>query len=1122
MSKKKPTKTVVAADKPPVVAESAASAATGVEEAEDLRAKLLEMQAQAKAAEAKIVALQEEAARSPSRSKSRSRSKRSWDARRRPKEQRTRDKRSRSRDRRSRSRGRRSRSRDRRSKSGSRSRSGNRRPRDRKARSRDRRSRSRSRELLRRMERMEEKARTTAVKWDKLANEKQFLYLEQLKAVVVGDMVVELERLFTDGMPASLQTVLERGKQLFKDRVDDLRRADKYSWRVNELFHRNPLCESENDEKRLKRAVKDEEDEKKSKSGTSRGRGGGGKFFRGGARGGYGSFGGARGGYGGYGFAGPAFHGGGAAAGYGARGGGYGGGYGGGFGGGHGGGFAGPSFDSTRFGLSCPVDDDGLFCQHDDHVPEVMVWSASYPGPVTTAARPATCRRTAGEVAAAAAGVAAETPARRAERAQAAEVAPFKPDSPAKVADITDIKAAESAENKLDRLEGSLIVSETDSDDHVVMFDEDSEAEFKVKTTLRDHYEFWEQTEASEFSKSVIRNGYIPPLDSLPQAYEERNNRSYLDNKDWANEAVAKLWRAGIVEKVDKAELVCVNPLSVAFNAKLKPRLCIDLSRCYNIHSTAIKFKIESTKEVLKVIQPDDWMASFDLKSAYLQVPVNSNFVKYLGFSVETGKGQKEFYKYVMMPFGLNDATRVLTKLMRSPLERWRAMGIKCFIHVDDGFIFCSSREQTMQASAQIRQDLLNYGLLISESKCSWGARRSLEWTGFVFDTAQFKLWVPEAKLSRAQTKVEGLIKVSSGLVQIRELASVAGLLVSFGLAMGDVVRFNTRAMMIRIAEVSEVQGWSAKVRLGDRVLEELRFWRDNLSSVNGQVMRKQDKVVTLETKEMFSDASEFMLGGAQFVSELEVPGTRYQACLSEEELGKSSTFRELRAVEEGLRVRGSDHRGCFMRWGCDNWAAAMIIRLGSMKPDCHEVACRISQLAKSLDIQLEPFWLRRDSVQIQICDNISKDFDTSDYKLSSEDFSQLREDFGPFSADFFASSFTKQFSPFYAKLACSEAAGTDAFSVSWSRPHFGFFHPPVGEVVKVLRYAEWCRASGMLVVPLWQGSVFMVVLRELMGSGKARMVKRFRPMLLSPPWLKSKTFSGIPKFDFIAVVFDF
>ena len=39
-----------------------------------------------------------------------------------------------------------------------------------------------------------------------------------------------------------------------------------------------------------------------------------------------------------------------------------------------------------------------------------------------------------------------------------------------------------------------------------------------------------------------------------------------------------------------------------------------------------------------------------------------------------------------------------------------------------------------------------------------------------------------------------------------------------------------------------------------------------------------------------------------------------------------------------------------------------------------------------------------------------------------------------------------------------------------------------MGLVVKVLRYAEQCQASGLLVVPDWQGSVFMVVMRDLMA----------------------------------------
>ena len=65
-------------------------------------------------------------------------------------------------------------------------------------------------------------------------------------------------------------------------------------------------------------------------------------------------------------------------------------------------------------------------------------------------------------------------------------------------------------------------------------------------------------------------------------------------------------------------------------------------------------------------------MFSFDLKSAYLQVPVNSNYWPYLGFLIKTSsnKGMQErHFCYKMLPFGLNDVARVLTKLLRSPIK---------------------------------------------------------------------------------------------------------------------------------------------------------------------------------------------------------------------------------------------------------------------------------------------------------------------------------------------------------------------------------------------------------------------------------------------------------------------
>ncbi len=210
---------------------------------------------------------------------------------------------------------------------------------------------------------------------------------------------------------------------------------------------------------------------------------------------------------------------------------------------------------------------------------------------------------------------------------------------------------------------------------------------------------------------SVILNGYVPQMQREPERYKEGNNKSYKDERVWANEAVYKLQRAKIVRETKLEELWCVNPLTVAKNAKGKRRLCIDLSRCVNKVIKAPKFKIQSTMAALQIVERGDWMFSFDLKSAYLQVPINENFVKWFGFSIDEDDGSRRYFFYKQMPFGLNDACRVLTKLLRSPLERWRRQGINVYLQVDNGLGIVQGKEAAVRASECVRNDLKRYGL---------------------------------------------------------------------------------------------------------------------------------------------------------------------------------------------------------------------------------------------------------------------------------------------------------------------------------------------------------------------------------------------------------------------------
>ena len=922
------------------------------------------------------------------------------------------------------------------------------------------------------------------LKWNNKGNRCQYDFNQDV-AEIHDDLEACLKEEFAkagEEIPESVQTLLERGKTKLMERNKDLQRADDASWDAVALFHRDPLCSTADEEKRWKLAKAEVKEREKAKNSLARGRGRGRGFDKLRGRGfGYGS--------------------------------------------------AGLLYDNGNGGAFVPRGRDWS----DSWRRSVRSEYASVHSPVagvssTVEAEACLSQETA-------AGAANTDTRLRA--ATSSWRSPTSPGNKKKIkCDSLTANVHESSDSacikggvpnkdlkdaeKLAFYEKTALDVGVLSQDEIVIFEDDEKIDLKVKDTLRSHIAFWEASGATKFALSVIREGYIPSFSKAPEEYEEPNNASYKTHRLWANKAVEKLHSAGLVKKVERKDLRCCNPLSVASNAVGKLRLCIDLSRHLNEVTRAPKFKIESTRDALEVVQRGDWAFSFDLKSAYHQIPIHDSYHKYLGFKVLKENGETEHFCYVVMPFGWNDACRVLTKVLKSPMERWRKMGIRVFIHVDDGFGVCSSKVECLAASERIRSDLISYGLLISESKCSWGARQSLLWTGFVWDFREFKLWISEEKLVRAETEIRLLLEAGHVVLPAKQVARVVGLLGSFALAMGAIVRFRTRSLLTMLARETDRYGWNTGIRLGELELDELKFWDQNLRGLNGFRMRREDKVLVVRSREMYSDASDFQMAGAEFSGTRREQGTEYQAYFEEDERSASSTFRELRAIEEGLRVRGQELRGSLVRWGCDNWSAGMIVKVGSMKPDCHQVALRIAELSKKFEIELEPFWLSREESQVVEVDSLSKEVDTGDYKLSTRDFEMLEQSFGPFSVDMFASSFSFQFSPFVARVACSQAAAVDAFTLDWGEAGYMFLHPPVGLIVRVLRYAKACKAAGLLVVPHWPGSIFMTELRAAEIEGKIFMVKEFQPELVSPEWIKSKTFHGPARFDFFVYHINF
>ena len=131
----------------------------------------------------------------------------------------------------------------------------------------------------------------------------------------------------------------------------------------------------------------------------------------------------------------------------------------------------------------------------------------------------------------------------------------------------------------------------------------------------------------------------------------------------------------GVVEEVEQNDVLCCNPLSVASNKKGKKRLCLDLSCHVNLACKAQKLRIESVQDFVKVVNKGDWAIFYDLKSAFHHISVVKKHRKYLGFCVVVD-GREKFYRFSQMPFVYKDASRILTKVMRTPIVKLRSSGL--------------------------------------------------------------------------------------------------------------------------------------------------------------------------------------------------------------------------------------------------------------------------------------------------------------------------------------------------------------------------------------------------------------------------------------------------------------
>ena len=393
-----------------------------------------------------------------------------------------------------------------------------------------------------------------------------------------------------------------------------------------------------------------------------------------------------------------------------------------------------------------------------------------------------------------------------------------------------------------------------------------------------------------------------------------------------------------------------INPLTVALNKNGKKRLVLD---CRHINPDLFKYKcsFENHSVARQIFSQDDYLFTFDIRSAYHHCMIFSEHRTYLGFSW-IFEGEQRYFVFNVLPFGISTAGYLFTKLLKVPLKKWRSEGHKVILFLDDGLGGKGTYAEALLSGKYIREDLQNFGFLVAEEKCQWLPSQIVIWLGYVWNMITGTLRVTDERICRTENFLDDLIStIMSGnnLINVRKIACLIGQIISMQSAIGNLVRLRSRSLY----ECVQCRAsWDAPVLVSSKALDELIFWKENLRTLNGSNLH----ISSDSEKYLFCDASGAGFGGFMLgMSDSEVTGS-----WSESERALSSTWRELEAVYRVLQSSLGNLEGQTVVVNTDNKNVCSILKVGSKKPYLQDIAVKVDSLCKTKGIGLNSNWVPR------------------------------------------------------------------------------------------------------------------------------------------------------------------
>ena len=273
-----------------------------------------------------------------------------------------------------------------------------------------------------------------------------------------------------------------------------------------------------------------------------------------------------------------------------------------------------------------------------------------------------------------------------------------------------------------------------------------------VGCKIQRHYYNWTLITSDEMTLEVVKNGYMPkfkeqpPLVTSPEPFEYEANEI---QKCAIDQEIQHFLENRVIEPVKDLSspgfYSCVFVRPRSNDSPDKWRLIFDISQL-NKFLVAPKFKMESTNTVRHFLKLNNFAVKLDLSDAFLHVPLNKHFRKYMRF-FHRGKA----YQFRSICFGANFSPFIFSYLINTVMKFFHQLAIEICAYLDDMLAQDLHPSTLIKQISFVVQVMTHLGWTVNLKKSILNPIQLIDYIGLHIDFIRGLVFPPQERWEKIQ-----------------------------------------------------------------------------------------------------------------------------------------------------------------------------------------------------------------------------------------------------------------------------------------------------------------------------------------------------------------------------------